>query len=223
MVGELSEASAVDSADEQVCVQIIECTCIDLTATDEQEPLTVRGDGGRSEAAHGVGHEAFFDASCVVYLPDFASACRVRACANKGGFVVYRVRVHSRGITGHELISRVIAPDADAQVLLSGKENGFHVRRIYRGIVLIARGDLSADVAVDGAGLENLVRSSTGFRETDVLPVGRISKVDHVHPVGALSGAALLVESLDENVARIVAPGQVGNMFPVARNVNDTV
>ena len=198
VVGQLRHLRAVQAGDVEVGIQV-------------------------SEAALGVGDNALFGTCDVIDFPQLAKPGSVDARTDKGGLVAQGAGIHAVAVCGQEIVADVVAPDADVFRFEACKEYLFHVRRIDGRIVLRAVGDLAADVAFAGIGAEYLVGFAARLREAEIAAVGRKGEVDHSRAVGALRGAALFVQVFNENVGRIVAGRQVGDVVSARRDVEDAV
>ena len=136
-------------------------------------------------------HDTFLYARGIVYFPYFVVPGSIGTDTDKSLLSSDRIGIEPLGIVGQKVIFHVVAPDADSVVLLSGKEYQSHVGRIDGRIIRIAIGDLPAHEPFVGGGLEYLVGFSAGFREDNLLAVGRIRKVQYGRAVGLLYGRTL--------------------------------
>jgi len=223
MVGELGEVGAVGPACIDVGVPILERAGLYLATASHEEPLAVGRDDRRCEGAVGVADDAFFHTCLVVHPPYLAVAHGTESGAIVGTLLRDGIGVEADGISGQEIVGHAIAPDAEAVPLLASEEDLLHVVGIDGRIVLCAAGNLPADIAVLGVGLEQLALFSSHLREADVLAVGREGEVLHALSVGALHAAALLAEVGNEDVGGIISGGQIGQGGSVGRDAQDAV
>lgn len=223
MIGQLAQHRAIESRHIQVCVSVRERIVARDAFAHEENPLPVGRHTWGGKTAIRIGDQALLHAGRIVDLPNLRTTVAARSRTEDGRLIRQWPGIHAHRVARQKVVANIVSPNADAVGFLAGKEDLCHIGRIDRRIIVVGRGDLSANVALGSTRPEDLMGLAALFGEANPLAIGRIAEIDDRLTIRALCRASLFAQLLHKDIGSLITQREIGDVLAALRNIKNAV